>query len=202
MNARCLNILRVYHQATADEMASGLTFYRSANEDADRIAEETGLGTAQVAGVIAAMSPGMLWERNVEAAERVIRRESLQGLGVRWFANVRKARKIARGHDVMTTLKGNKTRAFATCIAQPESAMTVCIDFHAHSIWAGKRITSAEAPPINDRLYNRVSADYVAVARDCGILPLQMQAICWIVWRRLNRITKIGDYGRTLASAR
>lgn len=189
MTVKQLNLLQVYHQATVDEMASGLTWYRDTNCEADRLAEENGLTIRQTAGMIAAVSPGLRWERNVECAERIIRGETLNGLGVRWYDGVHKAKRILRGHDPSTVLKGNKVRAFYACILSPSAASgSVCIDGHAYSIWTGRRVALDDVPPINDRLYNRIATDYAIVAKDLAIAPCQLQAVTWCVWRRLQGV--------------
>ncbi len=184
------NLLRVYHQATADELVCGLNWYRDANCDADRLASENGILIEQSAGIIAAMSPGLRYERNIEAAERVIRGESLMGLGVRWFDGVRKAKRILRGHAPSEVLKGRKVLAFYHCILHPQNETSVCIDGHCFAIWAGRRIALDDVPPISGRLYHRIASDYCVVARDYSISPCQLQAICWVVWRRIHGVTK------------
>lgn len=189
MTVKQLNILRVYHQANVDEIRDGLNWYRDANCGADRLAEENGLTIRQTSAMIAATSPGLRWERNVECAERIIRGESLEGLGVRWFDGVRKAQRILRGHNPDVVLKGNKVRAFNSCIADPSLTMAVCVDGHAFSIWQGRRITLDEVPPMTDRLYHRVADDYCRVSFDLAIRPCQLQAITWVAWRRLNGVT-------------
>lgn len=187
MSIRHTNILRTYHQASADEMQSGMTWYRSANEEADRLSVENNLTVAQTSAIIAAVSPGLRWERNVECAERIIKRESLKGLGVRWYDGVRKAKRVLKGHNPLEVLKGNKVRAFYACIANPSTTIgSVCIDGHAYAIWCGKRITLDDVPPLNDRLYNRIAGDYVEVARQLSIAPCQLQAVTWQTWRRIH----------------
>lgn len=188
MTVRQQNILRTYHAATADEIRDGMTWYRAANEEADRLATENNLTVRQTSAIIAALSPGLRWERNVEAAERVILGESLDGLGVRWYDGVRKAKRILRGHNPDVVLRGNKVRAFNSCIADPSMTMAVCVDGHAYAIWCGKRINLEDVPTMNNRLYHRIAGDYVRVAIDLAIRPCQLQAIVWVCWRRIHDV--------------
>lgn len=190
MTVRQQNILRVYHLANADEIQAGLSWYLDANQQAARLAKENGLTIRQCAGVIAAVSPGLKWEKNVEAAERIIKGEPLDGLGVRWYDGVKKAKRIIRGHNPDMVLKGNKVRAFFACILNPKNETTVCIDGHAFAIHAGRRITLDETPTMNDRLYNRIAGDYVIVAKWLGLSPCQLQAVTWVCWRRLQGVVK------------
>jgi hypothetical protein len=188
MTVKQLNILRVYHQATADELVCGLNWYRDANCEADRLSQEKGILIEQSAGIIAAMSPGLRWDRNVEAAERIIQSRSLDGLGIRWYDGVRKAKRILRGHSPCEVLKGNKVKAFYHCICHPQNETSVCCDGHAYSIWAGRRITLDDVPPMNNRLYHRIASDYVIVSRDLSVSPCQLQAITWCTHRRLHEV--------------
>lgn len=188
MTKRQLNIFAVYSQATAAEQRAGIAWYADAHAEAKRLAKANDLTLHQTSAVIAALSPGLRWERNIEAAERLILGESLDGLGIRWYDGVRKAKKILMGADPNTVLRGNKVRAFWACIESPAKSLSVCIDGHAYSIWAGRRITLDEIPPINNRLYNRLSADYTAVALEIGISAPQLQAITWVAWRRIHEV--------------
>lgn len=177
------NIKRVFHQATADEIHHGLTWYQTAYEDAREMMPEN---PGVACGVIAALSPGMQWEFNLLAADALIKGESLIGYGVRWYANVRKAKRILKGEPVFGVLGGPKTRAFWACMMDRYTSQ-VCIDSHAYSIWLGERVSSEEVPTLVRRnRYETIARCYRAAARDAGIKPHQMQAVTWCTWRRLH----------------
>lgn len=183
MRQKQLNILRVYHQATADEIDYGLRWYAIAQEEAVELMPDS---PSVAAGIIAALSPGLRWEFNILAADRIIAGEPLDGLGVRWSRNVMKAKRILAGEAPDTVLRGNKVRAFYDCIVNHEST-SVCIDSHAYSIWYGKRFTTEEVPHLDRRnRYQNIVRDYHIVANEVGVRPMQLQAICWVVWRRLH----------------
>ena len=63
----------------------------------------------------------------------------------------------------------------------------VTIDRHAYDIAVGIRHGNTR-PGIGKRVYREFSAAYIAAAHECGIFPLEMQAITWTVWRRENGI--------------
>lgn len=186
MRQKELNILAVYHQATREELRAGLSWYADVNEECARLAQTYRVTMQQAAGVIAALSPGLRWENNVEAAERMLAEEPLDGLGVRWYANVRKAEAILNASDPFVALKGNKVRAFYACILTPDKGLSVCVDGHAYCIWTGRRIGLDKVPELNDRLYNRIASDYMSVARVVQLQACQLQAITWLTWRRLH----------------
>lgn len=182
MNSNVRNILKVYDRATASEINEGLIWYSRANAEARILHDKPSVGCAAVA----ALSPGLRWERNIEAARRVIDGESLDGLGVRWYDGVRKAERIVAGEKPLDVLRGNKVRAFYRCIINPKNSRDVCLDGHAYAIWAGRRMNLLDVPNITDRMYSAISEDYRQAAELIGILPNQIQAITWIVWRRIH----------------
>ena len=188
MRQKELNILAVYNQASKEEMRAGIGWYADARDEADRLAETYGLTLNQTAGIIAAVSPGLRWENNAETAERIIRKEALTGLGVRWYDGVGKAKRIVRGHNPDVVLKGNKVKAFYACILNPDNALSVCIDGHAYAIWQGTRVTLDDVPSLTDRLYHRIAGDYLAVAKLVKLSPCQLQAITWVAWRRMHNV--------------
>ena len=183
------NILRVYHLASSGEVDAGLRWYLQAMEQANTLAKTCNLPLATVAGMIAATSPGLRWERNIAVAERICQRIGLEGLGVRWYDGVRKAERIRDGADILDVLKGNKVRSFYDNILYPKTSDKVTIDGHAWSIWAGERSTLDDVPPLSDRLYADIERDYVNASEVVGIRPLQLQAITWTVWRRLHKVS-------------
>lgn len=190
------NILRPYHLASSGEMDAGLRWYLSAHEEAKRLGgklrpyeSQDRDVTQRASAIIAAVSPGLRWESNVDAAERIIVGEGLEGLGVRWYDGVRKAERIKAGESILSVLKGNKVRAFCDNIAFPQTSDKVTIDGHAWGIWAGVRNSLDETPSMSDKLYNKIEADYIEAASIVGIRPLQLQAITWCVWRRLHGVS-------------
>jgi hypothetical protein len=184
------NILGVYAQCTPAEHRAGMRWYRTAHNAAVFLARHHDLSVHQTSAIIAVLSPGLRWEHNIEAAERVICGFSLDGLGVRWYDGVRKAERIVNGENPHIVAKGNKVRAFWSCIESPNDTLSVCIDGHAFAICAGQRITLEDTPTMNDRHYNRLAKHYNDAAREVGIRPCQLQAITWVTWRRLHGVVK------------
>lgn len=189
------NILRVYHQASAGEIDGGLRWYLHAHEEAIRLSrcETRAVGVRECAAIIAAVSPGLRWERNIATAERIIQGEGLEGLGVRWYDGVKKAKRILAGENPETVLQGNKVRSFWDNLARPTLSDKVTIDGHAWAIREGVRSTLDNTPAISDSLYSRIEEDYTSAADVVGIRPLQLQAITWCTWRRLHGVAS-GHY--------
>ena len=179
------NILKVFDQSSSEDREAGIHWYRRAQSDA--LVLPVNLITASA--VIAALSPGLRWERNIEAARRVIVDQSLVGLGVRWYANVAKGRRIVLGESPDVVLKGNKVRAFWQCILHGGQSEHVCVDGHAYSIYAGKRLTLDDIPRLANYRYNRIARAYVRAGKAVGISGSSMQAITWTTWRRIHGVS-------------
>ena len=187
------NIASVYYQANDLDIQSGMTWYTNANNICKRLAARYGYTTSQVAGVMAALSPGCSWESNVVYTERLLSYhkngltcEESPKVGSYGRANKVKAWRIADGEQPLDVLGGHKVRAFFTCIDNPESR-EVCIDRHAVSIVEGKPLGDKFSSYTNtEKKYNAIANDYAVVAHDLEMLPHQLQAITWVVWRRIH----------------
>lgn len=182
-NGSASNIERVLLSATSAEFDAGMAWYDKAHVDARTNVDDN---PVVAAGAVAAVSPGLRWERNIEAAARIARGQDLTGLGVRWYDGVRKAERIVRGESPLSVLRGNKVRAFYACIANPRNDYAVCVDGHAFSIWHGRRVNLDQTPNLTNKRYARIVRAYRKVAKKHNLLPLQVQAITWVVWRRMH----------------
>lgn len=66
------NLLRIWEAATPEDVSAGLSWYRTASAEASKLASKFQVSLAQTAGVIAALSPGREWERNLLDAEEFL----------------------------------------------------------------------------------------------------------------------------------
>lgn len=117
------NLRACYLRATPEDIYTGRTWYAVANHHAKVLAEKYGLPISATAGIIAALSPGSQWERNLTDAETFCqewrggaRGRKLPALGSYGFANVVKAGRCAAGEDPLSVLGGLKVRAFYACL--------------------------------------------------------------------------------------
>ena len=189
------NILAAYHRANAAQKAEGLSWYYNVHLACCQFASKYNKSIEVVAGITAALSPGLRWESNLEATRRILANESLAGIGIRYTANIRKAYRILKAttpSGVSLEFHGrerNKTRAFYTLLVNPSNPLTVCVDGHAFNIWHGQRIPIDKVPTLNrNRLYEKVSCAYINVARQLNLLPNQVQAITWLFWRHFDEV--------------
>jgi len=66
------NIINIYNLSTPAERRHGVTWYRVALTECERLAVQFDLPVNIVAGVVSALSPNNKWERNIENAHVLI----------------------------------------------------------------------------------------------------------------------------------
>ena len=184
MTATVDNILSTFDRATAAEIDAGKSWYLAANALAWEIDP---MRPFNGAGVIAALSPRLRWDKN-EAYARLA--YSLKGYAITEVANYIptlnnsriKALRMVNGEHVSNVLgKGLKTNAFWDNILNPYTSEAVTVDKHAFDIANGVR--TGYSTVITDKAYREIASLYREAAHIVGIAPLHMQAICWVQWR-------------------
>jgi hypothetical protein len=173
------NILKVYRQATDDQVRRGIDWY----SDAHAFARALDPGNVRrAAGVIAALSPRIKWRQNLILAARVYSEGHASGcLG----QSARSADAIYAGTDFAYVLNGPKVRAFAETIADPAHATGVVVDRHALGVAVGRVVTDRDVASLlgTPKRYERVADAYREAASVLGIAPSVCQAVAWLVWR-------------------
>jgi hypothetical protein len=187
----CRNIRQVFDNATTDERREGMGWYLKAHVETEAMASKYRFTTAQTCGVIAALSPGRQWDKNLEDAEtllnafkRGLRRRDLPLVGSYGWRNVEKAENILLSGEPLLFLSGPKTRAFYQCLVNPwkPDDRAVCVDRHAFSVAFGARLAENQMP--RDKAgYERVARAYRRTSDDLQLAPHVLQAITWISWR-------------------
>ena len=185
--------------ATPEDWDNGLHWYQRANDQARAISERYNITVEMSAGVIACLSPGSKWGRNVVDAERMVGAYTsgleIPQIGVYGQKNVAKALRILAGEDPMVVIPEEtspKVRAFYQCILAPSTSEAVCVDRHAKALLynlASKRKGYAS----NDKLslvkrseYEYLAKYYRRVAEVYNVLPHQIQGTSWTTWKRLG----------------
>lgn len=189
------NIIKVYEKATQDEIDHGKRWYYIAEKFAVDIAYRHDIPMHTVAGVIAALSPNLKWNRNVADAETVVDafmsgRERSDVVVSAYPQNVGKAWAILEQlpdvDGVKRILNGPKITAFFANIIG-EDACTV--DGHAHNIYYNKRLALKDKRlSIGKKEYAKIERAYRKAARKLGLRASELQAITWVAWRRIHNI--------------
>jgi hypothetical protein len=190
------NVRKVFSEASDQEKWAGEDWYSAARREADWLCSLYSLKygerkpfTIPVAShIIAAVSPGIRWEYNLVTARNIILGE--RGPMAGYSKNIAKAQAILEafheGREWDQILSGPKVRAFADNICNPDSSREVTVDVHAYSVAAGKKYTVSTVPAIKVSERKAIVRAYEKVAREEGLKPHEVQAICWVVWRRLH----------------
>tara|TARA_R100001509_G_scaffold2170_1_gene1811 strand:+ start:1176 stop:1793 length:618 start_codon:yes stop_codon:yes gene_type:complete len=184
------NITRVYRDADKTQHAEGLLWYSDAQKAAHDIAIKYGIAVYIVVAVIAALSPNNKWSRNVRNADALIgafiRGDGIDSVKVSTYhAMKRKAWDILVARPdydgAKAMLKGQKITSFFCDIM---GEFNVTIDGHARNIAYGERVgLTDDRSNIGVREYRALQAAYEAAAERLGLMPYQLQAITWRVWR-------------------
>lgn len=190
------SIIRFYKLATLEETKEGLTWYDDAFNYCKDLAARFNISISQVAGIIAAFSPQTGWQENKRfvlsfliSPNKIVKSE----------VQTDKAKKILTlksESDIYHALSINdaawKTKAFFLNIANPTVLTDVTIDRHAIAVCIQHPTKTSALNESYSKMtlaqYRFFEACYVKAAVKLGILPQQLQAITWTVYRRLREL--------------
>ncbi|MGB1650732.1 MAG: DUF7178 family protein [Paracoccaceae bacterium] len=190
------NISSVYNEADKTQHAEGLLWYSDAQKAAHDIAARHGVAVYIAVAVIAALSPNNKWTRNLVNADALIgafiRGDGVDSVKVSTYHKMK-----AKAWDILAArpdydgakkmLKGQKITSFFMDIM---GEFNVTIDGHARNIAYGERVgLTDDRTNIGVREYRALQAAYEEAARRLGLMPYQLQAITWRVWRDRHGIT-------------
>jgi hypothetical protein len=163
------------------------------------------------AGVVAALSPSCEWDVNLRCAMALVRSRGLRSSDddTRFQSRVNcgKGARILSGELPLDVLGGAKVRSFYVCILDPSDPTAVCVDRHAAAVAYGftmsdKQMSRAVAVLASVDRYEAIAEAYRAVASARGLLPLEVQAVTWVAWRRLKDGSKSFSLADTTGTVR
>jgi hypothetical protein len=190
------NIMACYRAADSVQVNEGLLWYSDAKQAAHDIAVKHGVPVYIVVAVIAALSPNNKWSRNVVNADALIgafvNGDGIDAVRVSTYNKMKQkawdilaARPDYDGAKRM--LKGQKITSFFMDIM---GEFNVTIDGHARNIAYDERVgLTDDRTNIGVREYRAIQAAYEEAARRLRLMPYQLQAITWRVWRDRHGIT-------------
>ena len=195
------NIIRIYQMATPEEKRDGIVWYVKAYADCKRIALDLKVPVPIVVGVVAALSPNNKWDRNVMNArdliEGYLNGEPVESIKVSTYhAMKHKAWSILDQmpdeDGVSLILNGQKIVSFYRNIMGHD---TCTVDGHARNIYYGERHgLTDDKSNVGKREYFEISQAYVKAGKKVrvngrSLKAFEIQAITWVVWRRIHNIT-------------
>lgn len=185
-----------FHKTYVDDIAKndGVAWYESANIIAELLAKRYGYSTAQIAGVLSALSPQVLWETSVRDTERILIgfRAELPPKEITvstYKQNKEKCFRILEGKPEVFSVedqftKGTKTHAFYWNILAPTGTMHVTVDRHAIGVALASHRSDHLKLRITPKRYINLSMAYVKAAHVLGYAtPATLQATCWVAYR-------------------
>ena len=190
------NIVSVLRDSDETQHAEGLLWYDNAQKAAYRIALKHDVPVYIAVAVIAALSPNNKWTRNIVNADALIgafvNGDGIDSVKVSTYHKMK-----AKAWDILAArpsyngakdmLKGQKITSFFCDIM---GEFNVTVDGHARNIAYGERVgLTDDRTNIGVREYRALQAAYEAAAERLGLMPYQLQAITWRVWRDRHGIT-------------
>lgn len=175
-----------------DAARAALEWYDRARAWAESLAAAYGFTLEAVAGAVAALSPNVTWESQLEWTPRVLEafRVDAEALpGPAYGRNKGKAAAILAGADPLEILGGPKVRAFYAGIMAGGNTAAVCIDRHA---WALAYGAGAVDVCLTAKRYRDAAQAYrdatAALVRafptlEAELTPARVQALTWVYWR-------------------
>lgn len=180
------NIIDTYHNATPELLKGGNEWYFRAHDVANQVG---GGDPVKGAGIIAALSPRVNWDRNIHLAHQLVQTGRASALG----SNVVKARRIHEGEHPLDVLGGHKVTSFYKNIADPTDRDPVTIDTHAVNLavgnsyvgpGGGQKHSDADKVFGSYGRYKHFEHAYKTAAGQLGVeLPHQVQAVTWVTHR-------------------
>lgn len=178
------NQTNAFNLANPDQIERGMRWYGIAHQIADSINPDI----EKTAGVIAALSGnGTEWGQNVRNADTFIR--TGKALSTNTKKQIEDATRIAEGEHYSTVLPPHlKTRNFADLIVNPNHPRAVAVDTQHHDASTGLKMPWKDADRGLDAIgrYDTLADATRIVADRKGVLPNQLQAVDWLVWKELG----------------
>jgi len=190
------NIIAIYKLANPSEIKHGLTWYVNATKDCKEIAIKYDLPIHIVIGVVSALSPNNKWERNIVNADDLCKAfidgQDMDSIKVSTYHKMKQKawsilEQMPSYDETITILNGKKIVSFFKNISGDESDIT--IDGHARNIYYNDR-QGLTTPNTNIRKleYLDIQKAYLRASKKLGIKAYELQAITWVVWRRIHGI--------------
>lgn len=193
------NLVRVWNQASANDIAVAVASYQKYQQLTSAIAAKYKFSPTVGAAVFAALSPnndyfGNLRDVDTLLAAAAIGRDLTDFKVSTYGNNKRKAWRIAHGGDPDQLIVAPKTSNFFHNIVDPKDPRYVTIDGHMHNIWFGKRAPIQSKNPavrvvkVDRKMYPVIADGIKAFAAEHGLIPCEMQGCLWQTWRRIHAI--------------
>ena len=187
------NLRKTFSRTNPYEYKEGKGWYQEANVYLQEIADHFNVPLQLVCALCAVLSPGNQWNSNLKDTYNLIRfgwndkKRFGKFTSVTYPQNIKKAKKILRyqGLGQYHLVSGVKVSAFFDNLLYPKTSNCVTIDTHMFrcALNDSNLDVTGSLPVTYTREIDRIVR---LIAIECNLLPLQIQAIIWTVWKRLT----------------
>lgn len=172
------------NMATKNEIASGMEWYKDAQDFAQYLSEKYNIESYICASVISALSPNNRWERNKIDAEAVITawKQCIDPNDIKvctYNSNKFKAFEILAGSVI--TEKSPKTHAFAMNVGLLSSDHITIDKWHIRACLTKEKCDVVET--VTSVQYRRIERITAELAKKYSLKGYELQAIIWVTIR-------------------
>ena len=193
-------IIKIYKSASQDQINYGKMAYVNYHNSLAILADEHKMEFSLVVAAFATLSPSVNIDHNFEVCKNLVvfvknggTKPQLKQVKYKGYHTM-----LQKAYDYLTSWsdfegslgkKTQKIRHFYHNILEPENCEYVTIDRHAIAIYMGREVTEQERAKIfnSPKQYRLIADAYKNTAKKLNILPCELQAIVWYVWRDRNK---------------
>lgn len=188
-------IIDLYELSNDDERREGQTWYDRCLAFVQALADNHDRTVADVAAVLAVLSPSTTLEQNIIDTINVLAGNDEAKVGTYGPQHQKALAVRDLGFTPDEVLGKNKTAAFWSNIVNPQTAGRVTVDRHAARVATGWTMTADESYYYvnTPAKYSVLETAYRLAADRLDLLPHQLQAITWITFKRLFVAKKRSD---------
>ena len=189
---RSANLRLAWGWVSDVDLEFGRTAYRGYHDALRLWAAHYGFGFVPTVEAFVALSPNNDYHGNLRSLSSVM--ASMNDGKVREVTTYRACAKRAMSYlagevsfrDIVT---GPKITAFRDNILYLDDSRRVTVDGHMVCLWAGREMTMKEAAALMATVkYDRLEADFKALARRVALPPCQVQAALWHCRKRRSGV--------------
>lgn len=176
-----LRLDKIFNKASEEQIKDGRNWYKIANAEALKLAQEFNLCPLKAAGVISALSPNNRWAQNLKDAHKVckafVNNKGPEDVKVCTFnTNKFKAFAILSGEFEITS-DSRKTYSFIRNVGHLDVNRVTIDIWHLRACYGKSKGTPTKSN------YDELEALTLKKARKLGLHGYEYQAIIWVVIR-------------------
>jgi len=175
----------VLQKADLFELKFGEESYPWLSEICFHFSEMGGISREQTTGIVAVLSPMIMWRTNLEAAKLLIQSKGEICRGPGFRKNYEKALKILNEND-LSVISGPKVLPFYKVLLD-HACQEIVVDTHMLAAFNGVRSYTVDARRWEGSQIKQVADLVRIISEEKGWLLSRTQATIWITWKRITK---------------